>query len=126
MSQVPQRTSQLRGVTVLLGILLAILLIRLLLNPQTIPTSTTAPAPEANHLADQIDPNEATEPELAAIPDLGEKRAAAIIDFREKFIARHPNQKPFQKLSDLEQIRGIGAATAENMDPYLKFPATRQ
>jgi competence protein ComEA len=117
--------SQLRGVIALLAILLAILLTRLLLNTQTIPTSTTAPAPNATHLADKIDPNTATRAELAAIPDLGERRAAAIIDFRQKFTTRHPGEKTFQKLFDIEQVPGVGPATAENMQPYLQFPTTQ-
>jgi competence protein ComEA len=111
---------------ILLAILLAIFLTRLCLNTQTIPDSTTAPAPQANRLADRIDPNSATVPELSAIPDLGEKRAAAIINFRESFKSRHPDRNAFQTLTDLEQIKGVGAATAENMEPYLKFPTTQK
>ena len=116
--------SQQRGVMVLLGILLAILIIRLLLNPLTVPNPTTAPGPRADQLADRLDPNTATQAELAAIPELGEKRAAAIVEFRTRFAARHPDRLPFQRLSDLEQITGVGAATAENMEPFLKFPST--
>lgn len=118
---------------VLLAILITILAIRLALNSKTIPEFKPGQVPPfdqlPDQLADRIDPNTASEAELAAIPELGEKRAQAIVDFREKFQSRHPNQFAFQRLSDLEQISGIGTATAETMGPYLIFPtanATRQ
>jgi DNA uptake protein ComE-like DNA-binding protein len=107
---------------VLLGILITILAIRLALNSKTIPEFKPGQTPAYDPLADRIDPNTASEAELAAIPELGEKRAQAIVDFREKFQARHPNQFAFHRPSDLEQISGIGAATAETMEPYLIFP----
>lgn len=115
--------SQQRGGIVLLGSLILILFARLLLNPRTIPYPATAPGPLADQLADRIDPNTASEAELAAIPELGEKRAGAIVDFRQRFIAEHRDRLAFRRLSDLEQIKGIGPATAENMEPYLVFKA---
>ena len=107
---------------VLLAILITILAIRLALNSKTIPEFKPGQTPISNQLADHIDPNTASESELAAIPDLGEKRAQAIVDFRDRFQSRHPNQLAFRRLSDLEQISGIGAATTETMEPYLEFP----
>jgi competence ComEA-like helix-hairpin-helix protein len=107
---------------VLLGILITILVARLAFNSKTIPEFKPGQTPVSDRLADRIDPNTAPESELAAIPELGEKRAQAIVDFREKFQARHPNQVAFARLFDLEQISGIGAATAETMEPYLIFP----
>jgi len=116
--------SQRRGGMVVLGILIMILALRLALNPATVDESPSAQAPASSQLADRIDPNVATEAELAAIPELGEKRAAAVVRFREQFKSRHPDQSAFQRLSDLEQVSGIGAATAETMEPYLIFPAS--
>jgi competence protein ComEA len=114
--------SQSRGVIVLVSILIVILTLRLIMNPQTTDDRQTTSAPRANDLADRIDPNTATTAELSAIPDLGPKRAQSIVDFRQKFIERHPNQIPFHRPSDLEQIPGIGPATADNLAPYLQFP----
>jgi competence protein ComEA len=113
--------SQQRGAIVLLGILVAILGVKLWMNPRTISDSGTNASPEADQLADKIDPNVATVSELAAIPDLGEKRAAAIIEFRERYLARHPSGRAFERLNDLEQVSGIGPAIAETMEPYLTF-----
>jgi len=107
---------------VVLGILIAILALRLALNPATVSESPSAQAPASSQLADRIDPNVATEAELAAIPELGEKRAAAIVQFREQFKSHHPGNAAFGRPSDLEQVSGIGAATAETIEPYLIFP----
>jgi len=107
---------------VFLGILITILFARLALNSKTVSEFKSSQTPASDQLADRIDPNTASESELAAIPELGEKRAQAIVDFRERFQSRHPNQFAFQRLSDLEKISGIGAATAESMQPYLIFP----
>jgi competence protein ComEA len=115
--------SQRRGLSLLLGIIIVILAVRLILSPATVPDSQPAEGPRAGELADRIDPNTATEAELAAIPELGEKRAGAIVEFRERFATRHPNIRAFSTVGDLEQVSGIGAATAEMMEPYLTFPA---
>ena len=108
---------------VLLGIILVILAIRLSLNPVTVPDPQPAEGPTANQLADRIDPNMATVAELAAIPTLGEKRAEAIVEYRQQYSVRHHGHVAFTSLSNLEQISGIGAATAETLEPYLIFPS---
>ena len=122
----PATPSQLRGLMVLLALLITILTIRLAFNSKTIPEFKPGQTPPfdqlPDQLADHIDPNTASESEFAAIPELGEKRAQAIVEFRDKFRSRHPDRFAFQRLSDLEQISGIGAATAETMEPYLMFP----
>jgi len=81
-------TSQIRGLMVLLGILITVLAIRLAMNSKTIPEFKAGETSASDHLADRIDPNTASEAELAAIPELGEKRAQAIVDFRQRFQSR--------------------------------------
>jgi DNA uptake protein ComE-like DNA-binding protein len=115
--------SQRRGLSLLLGILTLILAIRLTLNRNTVPDPQPAEGPNSRELADRIDPNSASEAELAAIPTLGEKRAEAIVEFRRQYNARHPNRPAFTILPDLEQVSGIGPAMAEMMEPYLVFQA---
>jgi DNA uptake protein ComE-like DNA-binding protein len=115
--------SQRRGLCLLLGILILILAIRLMLNRTTVPDPQPSQGPNSRELADRIDPNTASEAELAAIPMLGEKRAEAIVEYRRQFNSRHPERRAFTVLSDLEQIPGIGPATAETMEPYLVFQA---
>ena len=106
----------------LLAVIVVALAIRLALNPLTISDPQETDGPRSGELADRIDPNTASAAELAAIPSLGEKRARAIVEFRQHFAAEHPNSAAFHAPIDLEQIPGIGAATAEMMEPYLSFP----
>ena len=73
-------------------------------------------------LADRMDPNTATWQEFAAIPGLGEKKAQAIVVFREKWIQNHPNKPAFSAPQDLHAVKGIGPATISNMSRYLVFP----
>jgi competence ComEA-like helix-hairpin-helix protein len=122
----PITPSQRRGLILLLGLLILILAIRLILNCNTVPNPQAAAGPNARELADRIDPNTASEAELAAIPSLGEKRAQAIVEYRKQFHARYPHGPAFAALSDLEKIPGIGPATLESMEPYLTLPSSPQ
>jgi DNA uptake protein ComE-like DNA-binding protein len=78
--------------------------------------------PRASELAAKIDPNEADWPTLAALPSIGEKRAKDIVAYREDFLRKHPNLRAFEKLEDLDKVKGIGQATAESLRPYLIIP----
>ncbi len=46
----------------------------------------------AEALADRIDPNVATLEELVVLPQMGEKRAEAIVAYREKFAKENPGK----------------------------------
>ena len=72
-----------------------------------------------------IDPNAADCQTLSAIPTLGEKRAKAIVAYREQSRSQHANAVAFREPSDLLRVRGIGQATMENLRPYLIFPSDR-
>jgi competence ComEA-like helix-hairpin-helix protein len=114
----PQRRALLAVLTVLcLG-----LGIRYACNP----TFVSDPQPERparyDDLADRVDPNTADLNTLTAIPNLGEKRAEAIIEFREMRARQHPGQPAFRVVEDLMAVRGIGSAMVDNLKPYLTFP----
>ena len=91
------------------------------------PTYVSDPQPlvpsRAGELADRIDPNTATQSELAALPLLGERRARDIIAYRERYAADFPGQPAFARVEDLLKIRGIGASVIEQLRPYLIFPS---
>ena len=84
-------------------------------NPQPI-----AP-PHAAELADRIDPNTADAATLSVLPLIGEKRAADIVAYRERFVRDHRGDVPFKSVEDLLRIRGIGATTIDQLRPYLIF-----
>jgi DNA uptake protein ComE-like DNA-binding protein len=78
-----------------------------------------------DQLADKVDPNTADWQTLAALPQLGEKRAKSIVAYREEFVASHPGKRAFEKPDDLTKIRGIGQVMLETLMPYLMFPTTQ-
>src|SRR5687768_18503985 len=49
----------------------------------------------AHELADRVDPNAADWQTLAALPVIGEKRAKAIVAYREQFRERNPDRPAF-------------------------------
>jgi competence ComEA-like helix-hairpin-helix protein len=117
--------SQRRGGVWILLALSAVLGILLLRNRQTI----SSPQPEmgrfADRLADWVDPNLASAAELAAVPGVGEKKAAAMVAYREAFVQSHHAGKAFDNAGDLQNVPGIGEATAENIEPYLALANDR-
>ena len=105
--------------------LLCYLAIQYSRNPVEIGDPPPADGARADELADRVDPNTADAAALAAIPMLGEKRAAEVVAYREDFLKDHPGEIAFAKASDLIKVKGIGPATIKTMEPYLVFPGTR-
>jgi len=101
------------------SIYLVVLAVR---DRQYIPNPLPAESALAYQLADKIDPNTADVATLAALPGLGEKRAAVIVAHREKVQQRAPGTTVFATPYDLLKVRGIGIAMLGNLQPYLIFP----
>jgi len=59
-----------------------------------------------------VDINHSDVTGLAALPGIGPKTAAAIVDDRQ-------SNGPFRSVGELERVRGIGAETVEALRPYL-------
>lgn len=66
----------------------------------------------------QIDLNRADVAELCRLPGIGPKRAEAIVKLRRK--------KPFTRISQLLQVRGIGHKTLKRLRPLLYIDALGQ
>ena len=93
-------------------------------NPVYVPDpQSEQAAPSA--LADRVDPNTADAATLAVVPGLGRKRATEIVAYRARALERRPGMPAFAAAKDLENVRGIGPATVENVQRYLVFPTTR-
>lgn len=116
--------SQRRVVVVIAVGLLVGLSIRVALRHTYIPDPQPAEGLRAADLADKLDPNTATVAEIAAIPNVGETLAQAVVSYREAHLKDYPDRPAFREPMDLLRVRGIGVARMEGMQGYLVFPTT--
>jgi hypothetical protein len=73
-------------------------------------------------LPQRIDPNTATQAELARIPHIGDAMAQRIIQYRE---SRKPNSADgivFRQAGDLDGVPGIGPKLVGQIAPFFQFP----
>jgi hypothetical protein len=119
----PWSRSQRRALAAIFVVATGVLLIRAWFNPMIVGEGPGKRGPRYDQLADRLDPNVADAGELAAIPLLGEKRAAAIVAYRAAFVLSHPNRRAFDGPNDLARVKGIGPATVETLEGYLVYPA---
>jgi competence protein ComEA len=73
--------------------------------------SGTGASGAASAEADAVDLNTATAEELRKLPGLGAKRVQLILEMRKK--------KPFTRVTQLLEVRGIGRKTLERLKPHL-------
>jgi Helix-hairpin-helix motif len=112
-----------RGVLIgLLGFILVYLSIRLLMNPSYVSDPQPHVPARGGEVENRIDPNTADWSTLAALPQIGERRARDIVAYREQFAAQNPGQVAFTRAEDLYRIRGFGVALVSLIEPYLVFP----
>ncbi|WP_337032770.1 helix-hairpin-helix domain-containing protein [Paenibacillus illinoisensis] len=95
-------------------------------EPEVASSTAAAPAAEAGQENIQtaqpvqdidngkIDVNTAPASKLTELPGIGEKKAQAIIDYRNA-------HGPFTKVSDLTKVKGIGMKMLEKMAPYVQI-----
>jgi len=75
-------------------------------------TQTALPTQDIDN--GKIDVNTAPASKLTELPGIGEKKAQAIIDYRNA-------HGPFTKVSDLTKVKGIGMKMLEKMAPYVQI-----
>ncbi len=114
--------SQRRGLIVILFGVLGVLTWRAIRDRAFVPDPQPPTGLRAAELASRLDPNTATWEELAALPQLGEKRAHAIVEHRDEWHKWHPNELAFKEPLDLVAVKGIGGSTVENLSTFLTFP----
>ncbi len=83
----------------------------------------SAAGPEAPtvFLPGTLNPNIAPAASLMRLPRVGLTRAQAIVAFRGRFREKTGQGAPFRRPGDLQQIRGIGPGTVEDMAEWLRF-----
>ena len=59
-----------------------------------------------------VDINQASWPEIAQLPDVGETLARRVVESRKR-------EGPFQTVSDLRRVRGFGQVKFKRIEPYL-------
>ncbi len=69
-------------------------------------------------LEPRINPNTAPAASLMRLPNIGPKRAQAIVEYRQAVGGPKP---AFEKADDLEKIKGIGPATVQGIRQWLCF-----
>ncbi|MGC4032566.1 MAG: helix-hairpin-helix domain-containing protein [Tepidisphaeraceae bacterium] len=116
----PQR----RALVLILGCLLVYAGYRYWTNPVYIADPQPAEGDLAATLADKLDPNTASAADLAALPGLGAKRAAAIVARRDRVRQRDPHEIPYRNPDDLLKVSGFGVSTVAQLRPFLIFPTT--
>jgi competence protein ComEA len=91
------------------------------LRPVYVSDPLPAVESRSGEIAGRINPNTATAAELSSIPQVGPSRAAAIIAYREQYVAGHPGDIAFKRPEDLRNVKGFGAAMVEKVGVYLEF-----
>lgn len=104
--------------------LFAALLITSIVHPVYVSDPQPSEPSRAAELQDGIDPNTADEDSMAALPTIGPKRAKLIVEYRNGFRARL-GRNAFERPEDLMKVKGIGAATVDQVRPFLRFPTTQ-
>ena len=97
---------------------------RLWMNQSRVPDPQPEEGGRTAELVQQIDPNEASWADLAALPVIGKSLAQRIVEERQTFQKVNAGQVAFQTLDDLLRVKGIGPVTLQAIQPHLKFPTT--
>ena len=118
----PWTSSQRVAVSVFLIVLLSIGIGRWWRNRAYVSNPQPETPALAADLADRIDPNTADAATLSALPLIGDRKARDIIAWRDA----QPTKPAFRELKDLLRIKGIGASTVNQLEPYLIFPKENQ
>jgi competence protein ComEA len=82
-------------------------------TPQTAPTHTSSRASAAKPvLSTPLNINTANATELQALPGIGAKTAARIVEYRQK-------NGPFKKIEELMNVRGVGEKSFLKLKPQI-------
>jgi competence ComEA-like helix-hairpin-helix protein len=72
-------------------------------------------------LDERVNPNDAPVASLVRLPGIGIGRAEAIVDYRRNLSEQDNSTHVFQEPKDLQEVKGIGPKTVQNINEWLKF-----
>ena len=72
-------------------------------------------------LEGRINPNVAPASSLARLPGVGITLAGAIVAYRSSFSGQQDDKQAFRDCNDLDNVKGIGQKTVQNISQWLKF-----
>lgn len=72
-------------------------------------------------LGERINPNDAPIASLVRLPGIGIGRAEAIVAYREYFREREGDGVVFGDCNDLQEVKGIGPKTVQDLREWLRF-----
>ena len=78
-------------------------------------------SPPAVSTSERVNPNDAPAASLARLPGVGPARARAIVAHRDRVHERAGRRPAFRNAGDLQQVKGIGPATVNDLQPWLQF-----
>ena len=77
--------------------------------------------PCSAQLASRINPNDAPPASLVRLSGIGPSRAAAIVAYRDAVRRQGADVPAFRDCNDLQNVKGIGPKTAEDICGWLEF-----
>jgi hypothetical protein len=110
------------GLGILLTLLVVVLTVLWVRRPARLGEPVTVIHGVPTYLPQLIDPNTATQGELARIPHIGDVLAQRIIQYREARKGQTADGIVFRQVGDLDAVPGIGPKLVEQLTPYFCFP----
>lgn len=94
----------------------AVFIIGLILNIGfAVPLLSRCPKIDFINIDSKLNPNTATVYELGELPSIGEKKAQAVVEYRQS------KAKAFKAIADIDNVNGIGEKTSEKLEQWLVF-----
>ncbi len=110
------------GLGILASLLLAVLTVQFIRRPYRLDDHTVLVQGQPVLLPQRVNPNTATQQELARIPHLGDATAMRIITYREARKATAQDGVVFHQAADLDNVPEIGKKLIEQLEPFMEFP----
>jgi Helix-hairpin-helix motif len=110
------------GLGILASLLLAVLTVQFIRRPYRFDDRAVLVQGQPVLLPQRVNPNTATEQELARIPHVGDAMAGRIVAYREARKATAQDGIVFHQAADLDNVPQVGKKLIEQLEPFMEFP----